>query len=439
MQQPDTHYARCGDLHIAYQVVGDGPLDLVLVPGILSHLEHQWDEPLQAAFFRRLASFCRLIRFDKRGQGLSDRVEHMPTIEERMDDVRAVMDAVGSERASLLTLSEGGPMGIVFAATYPDRTSNLILWSTFPRLIWYPGRDEEERKQLIVAALSRFEEGWGAGGLIEYFVPSAAGDPSFREWWGRFERLSMSPGAAVESLRVNFEIDVRDILPSVRVPTLVVRHEGDYVPREAQRFLAERIPDSRYVELPGSDHFAWRKEDGATQEVQEFLTGERSAPETERTLATILLTDIVGSTDRAAELGDQQWRELLDHHDALIDRELGQFRGHLVNTTGDGIQATFDGPARAIRCAAAITDAVREIGLEVRAGLHTGEVEIRGDQLAGIAVHTAARVSSLADPGEVLVSRTVKDLVAGSGIRFSDRGSHVLRGVPGEWQLFAVA
>jgi class 3 adenylate cyclase len=362
----------------------------------------------------------------------------MPTIEERMDDVRAVMDAAGSERAAILTLSEGGPMGIIFAATHPDRTSQLILWNTFARLHWAPGIAEESRQQYVDARLRQYEEEWGTGNMVSRFVPSAASDPSFRDWWGRFERLSMSPGAAVEAIRVNCEIDVRDILPSVRVPTLVMRNDGDVFPREVTRHLADQIPDARYVVLPGHDHFDWREEDGVTHEIQEFLTGERIAPETERILATILLTDIVRSTDRAAELGDQRWHELLDRHDALIDRALARFRGHLVNTTGDGIQATFDGPARAIRCATAITEAVQGIGLEVRAGLHTGEVEIRGDQLAGIAVHTAARVSSLAGPGEVLVSRTVKDLVAGSGICFGDRGRHVLKGVPDEWHLFAV-
>ena len=435
--QPETRYARCGNLHIAYQVVGEGPPDLVFVPGVASHLEHQWDEPLQAAFFHRLASFSRLIRFDKRGAGLSDRAERMPAIEERMDDVRAVMDAVGSERAAILGLSEGGPMGIVFAATHPDRTSQLILWNTFARLGWAPGTFEERRQQIREARLRQYEEGWGTGSLIGRFVPSAAADPNFRDWWGRFERLSMSPGAAVEAMRVNFEIDVRDILPSVRVPTLVIRNEGDHVPREGQRYLADQIPGARYVELPGSDHFAWREEDGVTQEIQEFLTGERTVPEIERILATILLTDIVGSTDRAAELGDHRWRELLNRHDALVERVLGRFRGHLVDKTGDGILATFDGPARAIRCATTITESVRGIGLEVRAGLHTGEVEIRGDRLAGIAVHIASPVCNLAGPGQVLLSRTVKDLVAGSGICFADRGSHILKGVPGEWDLFA--
>ena len=435
--QPETRYARCGNLHIAYQVVGEGPPDLVFVPGVASHLEHQWDEPLQAAFFHRLASFSRLIRFDKRGAGLSDRAERMPAIEERMDDVRAVMDAAGSERAAILGLSEGGPMGIVFAATHPDRTSQLILWNTFARLGWAPGTFEERRQQIREARLRQYEEGWGTGSLIGRFVPSAAADPNFRDWWGRFERLSMSPGAAVEAMRVNFEIDVRDILPSVRVPTLVIRNEGDHVPREGQRYLADQIPGARYVELPGSDHFAWREEDGVTQEIQEFLTGERTVPEIERILATILLTDIVGSTDRAAELGDHRWRELLNRHDALVERVLGRFRGHLVDKTGDGILATFDGPARAIRCATTITESVRGIGLEVRAGLHTGEVEIRGDRLAGIAVHIASRVCNLAGPGQVLLSRTVKDLVAGSGICFADRGSHILKGVPGEWHLFA--
>ena len=435
--QSETRYARCGNLYIAYQVVGEEPPDLVFVPGIVSHLEYQWDDPLQAAFFRRLASFSRLIRFDKRGTGLSDRVERMPTIEERMDDVRAVMDAVGSERAAILGLSEGGPMGIVFAATHPDRTSKLILWNTAPRLRWVPGISEERRQEIVDARLRQYEEEWGTGSMVELFVPSAAADPSFRDWWGRFERLSMSPGAAVEAARVNFEIDVRDILQSVRVPTLVIHHEGDIFPREVSRYLADQIPDARHVELPGSDHFAWREEDGVTQELQEFLTGERSAPETERILATILLTDIVRSTDRATELGDHRWRELLDRHDALVERVLGRFRGRLVDKTGDGVLATFDGPGRAIRCATTITESVRGIGLEVRAGLHTGEVEIRGDRLAGIAVHIASRVSNLARPNELLVSSTVKDLVAGSGICFTDRGSHVLKGVPGEWRLFA--
>lgn len=435
--QPEIRYARCGNLHIAYQVVGEGPSDLVFVPGVVSHLEHQWDEPLQAAFFRRLASFSRLIRFDKRGQGLSDRVERMPTIEERMDDVRAVMDAAGSERAAILTLSEGGPMGIVLAATHPDRTSKLILWNSFARLGWAPGTAEESRQQYVDAHLRVYEKEWGAGNLVTRFVPSAADDPSFRDWWGRFERLSMSPGAAAEAMSVNFEIDVRDILPSVRVPTLVMRNDGDVNPPEVTRHLADHIPDARYVVLPGRDHFAWREEDGVTHEIQEFLTGERTVSEDERILVTILLTDIVGSTEHAAEIGDHRWRELLDRHDSLVERLLGQFRGRLVDKTGDGILASFDGPARAIHAATTITQSVREIGLEVRAGLHTGEVEVRGDRLAGIAVHIASRVSNLALPNEVLVSRTVKDLVAGSGICFDDRGSHVLKGVPGEWRLFA--
>jgi class 3 adenylate cyclase len=367
---------------------------------------------------------------------LSDRVERMPTIEERMDDVRAVMNAAGSERAAILTLSEGGPMEIVLAATHPDRTSKLILWNTGARFRWVPGTAEEHRQQIVDALLRQFEEEWGTGNLVELFFPSAAADPSFREWWGRFERLSMSPGAAVEATRVLYEIDVRDILPSVRVPTLVIRNKGDH-PFRADRYVADHIPGARYVELPGRDHFAWREEDGVTQEIQEFLTGERSAPEIERVLTTILLTDIVRSTERAAELGDHRWRELLDRHDTLVERLLGRFKGHLVDKTGDGILATFDGPARAISVATTITRSVRGIGLEVRAGLHTGEVEVRGDRLAGIAVHIASRVSNLARPNEVLVSSTVKNLVAGSGICFADRGIHVLKGVPGEWRLFA--
>ena len=436
--QPEILYARCGSLHIAYQVVGEGPPDLVFVPGFASHLEHQWDDPLQAAFFRRLASFSRLIRFDKRGQGLSDRVERMPTIEERIDDVLSVMDAVGLERAEILTLSEGGPMGIVLAATHPDRISRLILWNTFARLFWAPGTVEENRQEIVNATLSQLKKEWGTGSSVDWFVPSASADLSFRDWWGRFERLSMSPGAAVEAMRVNFEIDVRDILPWLRVPTLVIRNDGDIiVSRESTRYLADQIPDAYYVDLPGRDHFGWREKDGVTHEIEEFLTGERSATEPERILATILLTDIVSSTDLVTELGDHRWRELLDRHDALVERVLGRFRGRLVDKTGDGVLATFDGPGRAIRCATTITESVRGIGLEIRAGLHTGEVEIRGDRLAGIAVHLASRVSNLAGPGEVLVTSTVKDLVAGSGICFADRGSHVLKGFPGEWRLFA--
>jgi len=437
--QPETRYARCGNLHIAYQVVGEGPPDLVFAPGVASHLEHQWDEPLQAAFFRRLASFSRLIRFDKRGQGLSDRVERMPTIEERMDDVRAVMDAAGSQRAAILTLSEGGPMGIVLAATHPDRTSELILWNTFARLAWAPGTAEEGRQQYVDARLRRYEEEWGTGTLVEGFVPSAAADSSFRDWWGRFERLSMSPGAAVEAMRVNYEIDVRDILPSVRVPTLVIRNDGDIlVSREVSRYLADQIPDTHYVDLPGRDHFDWREEDGVTHEIQEFLTGVRHGPEPDRVLATLLFTDIVGSTERAADLGDRQWRDLLGHHHSLVRRELTRFRGREVDTAGDAFFATFDGPARAIRCACAIRDAVASLGITIRAGLHTGECEVMDDKVSGIAVHIGARVMGQAGPGEVLVSSTVKDLVAGSGLRFIDRGVHALKGVPGEWRLFVV-
>lgn len=434
--QPETQYARCGSLHIAYQVYGEGPLDLVFVPAMVSHLEHQWEEPLQASFFHNLASFSRLIRFDKRGQGLSDRVERMPTIEERIDDIRAVMDATRSERATILTLSEGGAMGIVFAASNPDRVSNLILWNTFQGR--YPGGDERRRQQIMEAMLLQFEEEWGMGSLVKFFAPSAAVDSGFREWWGRFERLSMSPGAAVEALRVNFEIDVNDILPLVRVPTLVVRHDGDPLPREFHCHIADQIPNAHYVELPGDDHYSWRDTDRLTQEIQEFVTGERIIPETDRILATILLTDIVQSTDRVAELGDHKWRELLNRHDALVEREIKRFRGHLVDKTGDGILATFDGPARGIHCATAIIESVNAVGLEVRAGLHTGEVEIRGDRLAGIAIHIASRISNQANPNEVLVSSTVKDIVAGSGITFTNQGNHVLKGVPEEWRLFAV-
>ena len=346
------------------------------------------------------------------------------------------MEVAGSDRAAILGLSEGGPMGIVFAATHPDRTSKLILWNTFARIGWAPGTSEERRQEFVDARLRQYEEEWGTGSLVRRFVPSAAADPSFRDWWGRFERLSMSPGAAVEAMRVNFEIDVRDILPSVRVPTLVIRNDDDtIVSREASRYLADQIPHARYVQLPGSDHFAWREEDGVTQEIEEFLTGVRHEPETDRVLATLLFTDIVGSTERAADLGDRQWRDLLAHHHSLVRRELTRFRGREVDTAGDAFFATFDGPARAIRCACAIRDAVASLGITIRAGLHTGECEVMDDK---IAVHIGARVMGQAGPGEVLVSSTVKDLVAGSGLRFIDRGVHALKGVPGEWRLFAV-
>ncbi len=435
--QPETRYAKSGEVNIAYQVVGDGPLDLVLVPGFASHLEVAWEEPSLARLLSRLASFSRLITFDKRGTGLSDRVSlnELPTLEQRMDDVRAVMDAVGSERAALFGISEGGPMSMLFAATFPERTSALVLYGSYAR---HPaqGLTAEHRQPFLDA----MERSWGQGMAMGMFAPSRAEDHQFKQWWARFERLGASPGASVAILRMAVEIDIRHVLPTIRVPTLILhRAEERAVPVEGARYMAEHIPGAKYVELPGIDHCPWVGDsDAILDEVQEFLTGVRPAPEPDRVLATVLFTDIVGSTQRAAELGDRRWRALLDSYYALARRELDRFRGREVKTMGDGFLATFDGPARGIRCACAVSDSAGQLGLAIRAGLHTGECEMMEDDVGGIAVHIGARVSAEAAAGEVLVSSTVKDLVAGSGLQFEDRGPHALKGIPEEWRLFAV-
>jgi pimeloyl-ACP methyl ester carboxylesterase len=432
--QPETRYARSGDVYIAYQVVGDGPIDLVVVPGFISHVEEWREEPLCARFFERLASFSRLILFDKRGTGLSDRVAEMPTLEQRMDDVRAVLAAAGSERAAVLGMSEGGAMSALFAATYPDRTAALVLYGTFAEFrSWVPTAEHLEHFLHAIA------ETWGTGQSLPYFVPSLADDQRFRSWWARYERRGASPGAAMDLMRMNSEIDVRHVLPTIRVPTLVLHRTGDVtVDVEAGRYQAAHIPGAKYVELAGIDHLPFAGDSEAVlQEIQEFLTGARPVPELDRVLATVLFTDIVGSTELAARLGDRRWRDLLDAHHAAVRGELRRYRGREVKTAGDGFLATFDGPARAIRCADAIRAAVHTLGIEIRAGLHTGEIELMGDDVGGIAVHLGARVAAEAGSGEVLVSSTVRDLVAGSGIEFDDRGTHVLKGVPGEWRLFA--
>jgi class 3 adenylate cyclase len=438
MTEHVTRYARSGDVHVAYQVSGSGPLDLVFVPGIASHLEYQWEEPLQARFFRRLESFARLIRFDKRGAGLSDRVP-IGTLEERMDDVRAVMDAAGCTRAALLGLSEGGTLSFAFAATYPQRTAAIVIWNSFARFLEAPDYPFGRSSTFVEVAPDKYSREWGSGSFASYFVPSAAGDQRFHDWWTRFERLAMSPGAAVDAVRWVMHIDARDILPAVRVPTLVLHMRDDErVPPSAGRYLAQRIAGAKYIELAGADHFAWPQGDAVAAEVEEFLTGVRREPETDRVLATLLFTDIVGSTQCASRLGDHEWTGLLQRHHELVRRELARFRGRELRSTGDGFFATFDGPARAIRCACNIRDHVRGLGIEIRAGLHTGEVELHGDAAEGIAVHIAARLAALAHPGEVVASSTVKDLTAGAGIAFTDRGRHPLRGVPGQWQLHAV-
>ncbi len=442
-EQPQTRYARSGTVSIAYQVVGDGPRDLVCVSGWVSHLESGWDEPLLARFRGRLASFSRLILFDKRGTGMSDRVPdaNLPTLEQRMDDVRAVMDAAGSQRAALFGQSEGASMAILFAATYPERTTALVTFGAFACRVWhpeYPWAPTPEQRQRVYDLVQR---DWGGDVDMSDLAPSLAHDDGFRRRLSTYLRLSASPGAALALARMNTDIDVRDVLPAIRVPTLILHRRGDLDANiEEGRYIAARIPGAKFLELPGPDHLPWAGDQGeVVDEIEEFLTGIRPSPEPDRVLATVLFTDIVGSTERAASLGDKAWRDLLDQHHALVRRELAHFRGKEIDTAGDGFFATFDGPGRAVRCAVAIRDRLRESGLDVRAGVHTGECERMGDKIGGLAVHIGSRVAALADAGEVLASSTVKDLVAGSGIVFEDRGAHLLKGIPGEWRVFQVA
>ena len=445
--EAETRYARSGDVSIAYQVTGEGPFDVVFVPGFLSHVELAWDVPGMAAYNRRLASFCRLIRFDKRGTGMSDRVSGVPTLETRMDDVRAVMDATGCERAALIGVSEGGPMSILFAATYPERAWALALCGTFARVRWAPdypiGASDEEARRDDEEIEQRWGEREAAIALAREVAPESSDDEL--QAFATMIRQSASPGAALALNRMNDEIDVRDVLPAIRVPTLVLNREGEHpFIRQGSAYLAQHIAGARYVELPGSSHapFAGDSESyvrAIEGFLQEAWAEEASAePEPDRVLATILFTDIVGSTAKAVELGDARWRELLEQHYATVRRLLLRHRGTELDTAGDGFFASFDGPARGIRCARAITESVRDLGIEVRAGLHTGECERMNSKVGGIAVHIGARVAAEAGPGEVVVSSTVKDLVAGSGIAFHDRGAAELKGVPGEWRLFAV-
>jgi class 3 adenylate cyclase/esterase/lipase len=436
----DIKYARSGDVHIAYRVFGDGPRDLVLIPGTLSHAELYWEFPLNQYLLKRLTSFARVIVFDKRGQGLSDRVGEQ-TLEERVGDVRAVMDAAGSPKATIYGWSEGGSMSLMFSATYPERTSSLVLCGSFASVKAAPWSVSPEQWTRF---LEQVESHWGQGVLVPINAPSRRDDDAFVQWFGRLERASASPGSILALMRANYDIDVRHVLSTVQAPTLILHRVGDRtVPVDAGRYLAQHIPGAKYVELPGDDHLlqAFDQEtlDLLIDETEEFITGARSGPEPDRVLVTVLFTDIVGSTERAAAVGDRRWRELLDAYLGAARGQVERFRGREIDVAGDGVFATFDGPARAIRCACAIRDAVGSLGLEVRAGLHTGECEIAGSKVSGIAVHTGARIVAAARPQEVLVSGTVRDLVAGSGIRFDDRGIHALKGVPGSWPLFAVA
>jgi class 3 adenylate cyclase len=438
--QPETRYAKSGDLNIAYQVVGEGPLDLVYVPGWISNVELMWEEPAHAHVLDRLAQFSRLILFDKRGTGLSDPVplDHLPTLEERMDDVRAVLDAVGSERAALFGFSEGGLMSVLFAATYPDRITALVLYGVFAKRIWspdYPWAPTPEARQHEIEELERT---WAGTMDLDKLAPSE--DAAFKRRLATYFRRSASPGAAVALLRMNTQIDVRDVLPVIQAPTLVLHRKDDLDAKvEEGRWLAGQIPGARFVELTGDGHTLWAGDtDSIVDEVEQFLTGVRRGPEPDRVLATVLFTDIVASTEQATKLGDRRWRELLERHHAVVRQQLARYQGREVDTAGDGFLATFDGPARAIRCASAIGESLQDIGLNIRAGVHTGECELLGDKVAGVAVNTGARVAGQARSGEVLVSSTVKDLVAGSGIQFEDRGVHELKGVPGDWRLYSV-
>jgi class 3 adenylate cyclase len=442
VERSETRYARSGDVSIAYQVVGDGPFDLVYVPGFVSNIELMWEEPGLARFLERLASFSRLILFDKRGTGLSDPVPNdgLPTLEERMDDVRAVMDAVGSKRAALLGHSEGGNMCVLFSATHPERTTALLLVGSYAKRIrsedypWAPTVEERARE------IEETEATWGSPEAFRALAPSKENDPDFQRWIGRYLRQSASPKAAAALLRMNTQIDVRNVLPTIGVPTLLLyrTHDAD-VHVDEGRYVAERIPGSTFVELPGADHLMWTGDaDALLDEVEGFLTGVRRGPDPDRVLATVLFTDVVGSTETATRVGDRAWRSLLERHHQVVRRALARWRGREIDTAGDGFLATFDGPARAIRCAVAATEGIRDLGLQIRAGLHTGEVEIAGGDVRGIAVHIGSRVAGLAGPGEVLVSRTVADLVAGSGIVFAERGEHELKGVSGTWLVYAV-
>jgi pimeloyl-ACP methyl ester carboxylesterase len=430
-------YAKSGQTHIAYQVFGEGAVDLILVPGFISHLEHWWSEPGHARWLRRLGQVARVVLFDKRGTGLSDRLESQPGMDARMDDVRAVMDALGMERAAVMGISEAGSLASLFAATHPQRCRALILYGAFARFSsWFPTQMSLRRFYHYV------DTAWGSGDSLPMFVPSMVGNEAFQLWWSKFERLGATPAACMQMMRMNSEIDVSAILPSIHVPTLVIHRKNDVaVSVEGGRELASLIPQARYVELPGQDHipFVGESAEEIVDAVNEFLTGSRSPVPSDRVLATVLLTDIVGSTEKVAALGDQSWRDLLEHHDKTIREELARFRGREVKALGDGFLATFDGPARAIHCAESIVRAVRSIGISIRVGIHTGEVEFADDDIKGIAVHITSRVAGLGGADDIVVSRTIRDLVAGSGISFDDFGVHQLKGLSDAWQLYRVS
>jgi class 3 adenylate cyclase len=437
---PRTRYTRSGDLYIAYQVAGHASTDLVYVPTWISQVEVLASEPTINAFLERVCRFARIITFDRRGAGLSDPWAGVPTLEDQMDDVLAVMDAAGTERAAMLGTLEGGPLAMLFAATYPERVSELVLYCTFSRSRWAPDYDWAPQDEARAVRMAAIVAQWGDGAVPAALAPSRMNDPEYMDWAGRMERYSASPGTIEQIFNAVGEIDVRHVLPSIRVPTLVMhRRDDQFLDIRHGRYLAEHIPAVRFVELEGSESlYTVGDSEAILGELEEFVTGARQEREPDRVLATVLFTDIVGSTEHAARVGDSSWRSLIADHDRLVRREVDRHRGRTVKSTGDGVLATFDGPARAIRAARAIEDGVRRLGVEIRAGLHTGECEVIGDDVGGLAVHIGARVMATAGAGEVLVSSTVKDLVVGSGIEFDERGVHELRGIPGSWNLFAV-
>ena len=433
-----VRYARSGDVHIAFRTFGDGPRDIVLIPGTISGIvELLWELPSNQHLLKRLTAFARVIVFDKRGQGLSDRVGEQ-TLEERVGDVRAVMDAAGSQTATIYGWSEGGPMSLMFAATYPERTSALVVYGSYASMKSEESAVPPERYQAFVEGVQAH---WGEGVLVAINAPSRRDDKAVVQWFGEIERAGASPGSILTLLRANYEIDVRHLLSSIRVPTLVLHRLGDaLVPVAAGRYVAAHIQGARYLEIAGTDHLVLDQEtqDTIADEIEEFITGAHQRLQPDRVLATVMFVDIVGSTERAAGLGDARWRELLDRYYGAIRKELSAFRGNEMDRAGDGLLATFDGPARAIRCACSVRDRVRQLGLHVRIGLHTGECELIGEGVGGIAVHIGARVAATADADEVLVSSTVRDLVAGSGLKFADRGVHALKGLPEQWRLYGV-
>jgi pimeloyl-ACP methyl ester carboxylesterase len=441
MERPETRYARCGDTSIAYQVIGNGPIDLLYAPGWLSNIEYAWESPEYARFLRALGRFSRLIFFDKRGTGMSDRDVGYPTLEQRTEDIKAVLDAVGCEQAALMGVSEGGNMASFFAATHPERVSALVLYGCFARRAWAPdypwGATRERFEEFVTSLLSN----WGQPFNLDEGAPSVAGNPSVQNWFATYLRFGASPSAAERITRLNYEVDIREILPAIQAPTLVLHREGDrWTAADEGRFLAERIPHAEFRLLPGNDHIVWYgDQDRLVGEVEEFLTGRRTSAKAGRALLTVLMTDIVGSTGVLSALGDDRWRMVLEHLDANVSRHVTGFGGQQIKHTGDGYLLAFTGPSSAIECAQALEREAKALGLELRVGIHTGECERRGGDLSGLAVHLAARIMAESDPGTILVSRTVKDLAVGSGLTFRSVGRRKMKGIPDSWEIYALA